>query len=215
VATASGGVHTKYQLPTKIFGWELEVAVKALAPLYFYTAVVLCLLVLTRAEALSFTTGSLLFALGILSWGLLEYGLHRFAFHYDARTEVGKKLVYAAHLAHHEDPRATNRIFSSLLLSAPLAGAYLLLARIVSASWRAAAFLFAGLALGYFYYEWLHFCAHHRRARLRLFRYLRKYHLMHHYKTPELRFGVTSPLFDVIFGTFRPVGSRNKRQLER
>ncbi len=183
-------------------------AVKALAPLYFYTAVVLCLLALTRGEAISFSFGFLLLVTGVLSWGLLEYGLHRFVFHYDARTALGKKLVYAAHLAHHEDPRATNRIFSSLMFSAPVAAIYVVLARVATGSWRAASFLFAGLALGYFYYEWLHFRAHHRRARLPMFRYLRKYHLLHHYRTPEIRFGVTSPLFDVIFGTFRPVAGR-------
>lgn len=187
-------------------------AVKALAPLYFYTAVVLCLLTITRGEALSFSFGLLLLASGVLSWGLLEYGLHRFIFHYDARTELGKKLVYAAHLSHHDDPRATNRFFSSLVISAPVAAAYLLLAWVATGSLRAASFLFAGLALGYFYYEWLHFRAHHRRARLWLFRYLRKYHLLHHYRTPELRFGVTSPLFDVIFGTFRPVAAINRKR---
>jgi sterol desaturase/sphingolipid hydroxylase (fatty acid hydroxylase superfamily) len=193
----------------------LEVAVKALAPLYFYTAVVLCLLTLTRGEAISFSFGLLLLATGVLSWGLLEYALHRFIFHYDARTELGKKLVYAAHLSHHDDPRATNRIFSSLMISAPVAAVYVVLGRVATGSWRAASFLFAGLALGYFYYEWLHFRAHHRRARLRMFRYLRKYHLLHHYRTPELRFGVTSPLFDVIFGTFRPVASRRMRVRRR
>jgi sterol desaturase/sphingolipid hydroxylase (fatty acid hydroxylase superfamily) len=193
----------------------LEVAVKALAAHYFYLAVILCLLILTRGEAISFSFGLLLLASGVLSWGLLEYGLHRFIFHYDARTELGRKLVYGAHLSHHDDPLAINRIFSSLMISAPVAGAYLLLARLVTGSWRAASSLFAGLALGYFYYEWLHFRAHHRRARLRYFRYLRKYHLLHHYKTPELRFGVTSPLFDIIFGTFRPVASRRARVSRR
>ena len=187
-------------------------AVKALAPLYFYTAVVLCLFTLTRSEAISFSFGLLLLVSGVLSWGLIEYGLHRFIFHYDARTAFGKKLVYAAHLSHHDDPRATNRFFSSLVISAPVAAAYLLLAWIATGSLRAASFLFAGLAFGYFYYEWLHFRAHHRRARLRPFRYLRKYHLMHHYRTPELRFGVTSPLFDVIFGTFRPVAAINRKR---
>lgn len=183
-------------------------AVKALTPLYFYTAVVLCLFALTRGEALSLGASVLLLTSGLLSWGLLEYVLHRFVFHYDAQSESGKKLVYAAHLSHHEEPRATDRIFSSLMISAPVATAYLLLARIATGSWRAASFLFTGLVLGYFYYEWLHFRAHHRRSRLRLFRYLRKYHLLHHYQTPELRFGVSSPLFDIIFGTFRPVGRR-------
>jgi sterol desaturase/sphingolipid hydroxylase (fatty acid hydroxylase superfamily) len=87
----------------------------------------------------------------------------------------------------------------------PIATGYVLLGRIVTGSWHAATYLFVGLSAGYFCYEWLHFQAHHRRPRLRLFRYLRKYHLLHHYQTPEHRFGVTTPLLDVIFGTFRPV----------
>jgi sterol desaturase/sphingolipid hydroxylase (fatty acid hydroxylase superfamily) len=32
-------------------------------------------------------------------------------------------------------------------------------------------------------------------------KYLKRYHLQHHYKTPQQRFGVTSPLWDVLFGT--------------
>jgi sterol desaturase/sphingolipid hydroxylase (fatty acid hydroxylase superfamily) len=185
------------------------VAIKALTPLYFYTAVLLCLFALTRGEPLSLGAGLVLLASGLLSWGLLEYVLHRFVFHYEAQSEFGRKLVYGVHLSHHDNPCAKGRIFSSLIITAPLASAYLLLARIVTGSWRAASFLFTGLVVGYFYYEWLHFRAHHRKARRRLFRYLRKYHLLHHYQTPELRFGVTSPLFDMIFGTFRPVGSRH------
>jgi len=176
-----------------------------LTPLYFYTAVVLCLFVVTRGEALSWSAGLILLTSGLLSWGFIEYVLHRFVFHYDARSELGKKVVYAAHLSHHENPGLTDRLFSSLLISAPVAVAYLLLAWIALGSARAASFLFTGLVAGYFYYEWLHFRSHHSRARLRLFRYLKKYHLLHHHQTPELRFGVTSPLFDIIFGTFRPV----------
>lgn len=186
----------------------MSVRSSTLAPLYFYTAVVLCLLVVTRSEALSWGASLVFLTLGLLSWGFIEYVLHRFAFHYNARSEFGKKLVYAAHLSHHETPGSTDRLFSSLLISAPVATAYLLLARITTGSWRAASFLFTGLVVGYFYYEWLHFRSHHSKARLRLFRYLKKYHLLHHHQTPELRFGVTSPLFDIIFGTFRPVSSR-------
>jgi dihydroceramide fatty acyl 2-hydroxylase len=185
------------------------VAFKALSPLYFYTAVVLCLFALSRGESLSLSASLLLLASGLMSWGLLEYGLHRFLFHYDAQSGFAQRLVYNAHLSHHDYPRAKDRIFSSLIISSPVAAAYLLVARILSGSWRATSFLFMGLVLGYFYYEWLHFRAHHRKPRFWYFRYLRKYHLLHHYQTPELRFGVTSPLFDIIFGTFRPVARRS------
>ena len=183
-------------------------SVRRLIPLLFYTAVVLCLFTLTRGETISLAASCALLVSGLLSWGLLEYGLHRFAFHYDARSELGRKIVYAAHLAHHDNPRASNGIFSSLIISTPVATAYLLLAWIATGSVRAASYLFTGLVVGYCYYEWLHFRSHHRRARLRLFRYLQKYHLLHHHQTPERRFGVTSPLFDIVFGTFQPVSNR-------
>jgi sterol desaturase/sphingolipid hydroxylase (fatty acid hydroxylase superfamily) len=182
-----------------VTGW------KQLTPVYFYTTIVVCLIAFTRGEGSSWRQNFLLIGLGVLSWTLIEYGLHRFVFHFDARSAFGRKLVYAVHLSHHENPRALNRLFASLILSLPIAAAYLLLAWIATGSLHAAAFLFAGLSAGYFGYEWLHFQAHHRRPRLRFFRYLRKYHLLHHYQTPGLRFGVTSPLIDMLLGTFRPV----------
>ena len=185
---------------------------KRLTPVYFYTTLVVCLIAFTHDERFSWRQKILFFGLGVLSWTLIEYGLHRFVFHYTARSEFGQKLLYAAHLAHHENPRATNRLFSSLLISLPIATAYLLLAWLTTGSLHAASYLFAGLTAGYFCYEWLHFQAHHRRPQLGLFKYLRTYHLLHHHQTPELRFGVTSPLFDILLGTFRPVRKPLLRQ---
>lgn len=185
-----------------VWGW------RQFTPFYFYTAVALCL---GAAAGGMPSGGGVLFLLvsGLLSWGLVEYALHRFIFHYDARSESGRRLVYAAHLSHHENPQATGSLFTSLRMSVPIAAGYWVLAWAAAGSWRAASYLFVGLVAGYFCYEWLHFQAHHGRPRLRLFRYLRKYHLLHHHRSPGLRFGVTSPLFDLAFGTFRPVGRRH------
>lgn len=186
---------------------------KQLTPVYFYTALVVCLIFFTRGAGSSWRRNLLLIGLGTLSWTLIEYGLHRFVFHYSARSVFGRKLLYAAHLSHHENPRATNRLFSSLLVSLPIATAYFLLTWLATSSLQAAAYLFTGLVAGYFCYEWLHFQAHHLRPQLRPFKYLRTYHLLHHHETDGLRFGVTSPLFDFIFGTFRPVRSVSKARL--
>jgi dihydroceramide fatty acyl 2-hydroxylase len=172
-------------------------------PFYLYTAVAFLLAMASAVgEGPSRAFILILLVSGLLSWGLIEYALHRFIFHLETRS--GGKFVYAAHLSHHENPRATDSLFASLQLSAPISAAYWLLAWGVLGSWRAASYLFMGLIAGYFCYEWLHFQAHHMKPRLRLFRYLKKYHLMHHYRAPGLRFGVTSPLFDLVFGTFRP-----------
>ncbi|HJT67140.1 MAG TPA: sterol desaturase family protein [Pyrinomonadaceae bacterium] len=174
------------------------------APLYFYSGVSVCLALLAARKGYSAAVVLTLLAAGCLSWGFIEYGLHRFIFHYKARSRFGRKLIYQAHLAHHEKPKARDRIFASLILSTPIAAAYWLLAWAATGAWAVASWLFVGMAAGYFCYEWLHFQCHHGRSRLRLLRYLRKYHLLHHYKTPELRFGVTSPLFDFVFRTYSP-----------
>ena len=72
-----------------------------LTPLFFYTAVIVCLFIVTRNEALSPTVSLVLLVSGVLSWGLIEYVLHRFVFHYDAKSELGRKVVYGVHLSHH------------------------------------------------------------------------------------------------------------------
>ena len=178
---------------------------------YFYTTVLLCLIVFDTYEGFFGWSIVLLLGCGLFSWGLIEYGLHRFVFHYDARSRFGRELLYSAHLSHHENPTATNQISASFYLSAPIAAMYWLLVWAATGSRTAAFYLFIGMATGYFFYKWLHFQCHHRRSRFRLLRYLRRYHLLHHYRTPGLRFGVTSPVFDIVFRTFRPVVNRRLR----
>ena len=179
---------------------------RQLTPFYIYTAAVILLLAMT-ATGNGPAKGRILVLLicGLVSWGLVEYVLHRFVFHLDSRSIFGFNFINASHMSHHETPKATDHLFASLLISLPTATAYWLLAWAALSSWRAASYLFIGLVAGYFSYEWLHFQAHHGRSRMPLLRYLRKYHLLHHYRSPDLRFGVTSPLFDLLFGTFAPV----------
>ena len=193
-----------------IKGW------KQLGPFYFYTVVVTVLLAFAvTGNGLSASRIVLLLLFGLLSWGLIEYVLHRFVFHFDARSIIARKFVYAAHLSHHENPKTTDHLLASLQISLPIATAYWLLAWAALGTWRAASYLFTGLVVGYFFYEWLHFQAHHCRSRLPLLRYLKKYHLLHHYRTPNLRFGVTSPVFDFLFGTYEPVRKTVKASARR
>ena len=181
---------------------------KQFVPFYFYTPLTLGVTVAAMmSEARSF--GSILFLCftGIATWGLVEYVLHRSVFHFDARSEKGRQFVYTMHLAHHAQPKALEDLFASLFLSLPIAFVYCMLAWALTGSWQVMAYLFSGLTAGYFSYEFLHYQAHHGAPRLLLFRYLKKYHLLHHHQTPNLRFGVTSPVFDYLFGTFRSTHS--------
>jgi sterol desaturase/sphingolipid hydroxylase (fatty acid hydroxylase superfamily) len=60
---------------------------------------------------------------------------------------------------------------------------------------------FAGIALGYVWYDLGHYAWHHLQPRTAIGRYLRAYHLRHHFKTPDRGFGVSTPLWDYVFGT--------------
>jgi len=177
---------------------------KQFTPFYLYTLLSTGLgLAAMISETRSLTSILFLCLTGVLTWGLMEYCLHRFVLHFDAQSEKGRNFVYAIHLSHHANPKATDDLFVSLRLSIPLALCYCSLAWALIGSWQATAYLFIGLIAGYFSYEYLHYQAHHRAPRLRVFRYLKKYHLLHHHQTSALRFGVTSPVFDYLFGTFQ------------
>jgi sterol desaturase/sphingolipid hydroxylase (fatty acid hydroxylase superfamily) len=178
---------------------------KQFVPFYFYTPLALGLggaAIMSKTRSFG---GILLLCLtGVVTWGLIEYCLHRFVFHFDAQSEKGHARVYAMHLSHHAQPKALEDLFTGLQLSLPIALCYCALAWAITRSWQAMVYLFIGLMAGYFSYEFLHYHAHHHRPRGRLLRYLKKYHMLHHHQTPALRFGVTSPVFDYLFGTFRP-----------
>ena len=47
----------------------------------------------------------------------------------------------------------------------------------------------------------LHYYVHHFAPKNRLGKYLRKYHLAHHFKHEPLRYGVSTPIWDYVFGT--------------
>ncbi len=58
--------------------------------------------------------------------------------------------------------------------------------------------LASGFTLGYLTYDLMHYATHHFPMRWGVFRSLKRHH-MHHYKTPNQRFGVSSPLWDSVW----------------
>ena len=61
--------------------------------------------------------------------------------------------------------------------------------------------IYSGFILGYLCYDMIHYATHHFPMRSRAMKYLKRYHMMHHFKTPSARFGVSSPVWDVVFRT--------------
>ncbi|MCS6884691.1 MAG: sterol desaturase family protein [Acidobacteriota bacterium] len=179
---------------------------KQFIPVYFFGSIVVFISwAAWFSQSISLLDAVVLIICGFLSWSFVEYCLHRFIFHYDAKSELGKKFVYYQHLQHHEYPRQLDRLFAKLSTSTPVSALYLLVAYSLLGSWASAGCLYIGLVIGYFLYEFLHYQAHHMSPKLGILRYLKKYHLLHHHSRSNLRYGVTSPLLDILFGTYAPL----------
>jgi sterol desaturase/sphingolipid hydroxylase (fatty acid hydroxylase superfamily) len=145
------------------------------------------------------------FLMGLFLWTLAEYLLHRFLFHYHPKTETQKKIFFLFHGVHHAQPQCKTRLVMPPVLSIPLALVFygffhLLFGGILGGShWVGP--LFSGFILGYLAYDLTHYATHHFPMRKGIWKWLKRHHMRHHYKNPDLRFGVTSPLWDYVFKT--------------
>lgn len=141
-----------------------------------------------------------LWSLGVLAWTLLEYTMHRFVFHYQPKTAFGKRVIFLSHGVHHDYPQDATRLVMPLLVSVPLAFFFYYLFQFLFPAYYQA--LYAGLVSGYLAYDCLHFAFHHFSMKGRLASYLRSYHWRHHFEEQDSRYGVSTPLWDLVFGTY-------------
>jgi cyclopropane-fatty-acyl-phospholipid synthase len=136
---------------------------------------------------------------GLAGWSAIEYGLHRFVLH-------GVQPFRGWHAAHHQRPAAL--ICAPTLLSASLiAGLVFLPAWWCADVWLACA-LTLGLLSGYLGYAVTHHATHHWRGHGVWLKQRKRWHGMHHHLDRPACYGVTSSLWDHVFGsTGRPAVS--------
>jgi len=171
-------------------------------PLLLYMPVVGCMLYLSLWQRkLSIPTVAGLFVLGILLWTLLEYLIHRYIFHYEPTSHLGKRLHYIVHGVHHDYPNDARRLVMPPSVSVPLAVLFYILFLLIFG--HLAPGVFAGLVFGYVCYDMLHYATHHFPMKRGLWLWLKQYHLRHHYKDDDAGFGISSPIWDYVFGTTR------------
>jgi sterol desaturase/sphingolipid hydroxylase (fatty acid hydroxylase superfamily) len=115
-----------------------------------------------------------------------------------AESPAGKKMAYMVHGVHHEYPRDKTRLFMPPLPSIFIAWVLFLLFDIALGD-KVFAF-FPGFLFGYLIYGSMHY-AIHAFAPPRVLKALWRNHHLHHYKTPDKGFGVSSVLWDIVFGT--------------
>ncbi len=152
-----------------------------------------------------------IYTLGIVFWTLAEYFLHRYLFHWITDSSFVQKFHYSVHGYHHEFPRDDTRVFmppaAGIVLSALFLGIYYLI-------FANHAFIFtAGFINGYLLYSSIHYSTHKfKPPRLRVLKVLWRHHNLHHYRFPDKAFGVSSPLWDYVFGTMPPMPKRKNKK---
>lgn len=145
-----------------------------------------------------------IFFAAILFWSFFEYIAHRYLFHYEPKTEAGKRIVYIFHGNHHEYPRDKMRLFMppvpSVLFASVIFGAFWVVFTLTTGNSGYTFMFFPGFMIGYLMYVSMHY-AIHAYAPPKFMKALWRNHHLHHYKYPEKGFGVSSTLWDVVFGS--------------
>lgn len=166
---------------------------------------------------LSVVEKSAMWLFGFLLWTFLEYAFHRFVFHIEWALPDNKYFLilhFFTHAVHHFFP------FDELRLAMP-PPMFAILAAITWAGMNTfiatqpLLAMFSGIFVGFTLYDMFHFYLHHgaERSAFSHVRAMRTYHSIHHYKTPHLGYGVTSKLWDRVFGTLIPENQNRKSKL--
>jgi sterol desaturase/sphingolipid hydroxylase (fatty acid hydroxylase superfamily) len=153
---------------------------------------------------------------GALLFYLSEYSWHRFAFHAPpARWAWLRKMQHRLHYDHHVEPNRLDLLFLPLWFLVPnliITGA---LVDLVLGDARLLPVL-VGIMLAILHYEWMHYLAHiPYQPRTHFGRWMKQYHLRHHFISEKLWFGVSNPSLDVLYGTYRAPKTVEKSQTTR
>jgi sterol desaturase/sphingolipid hydroxylase (fatty acid hydroxylase superfamily) len=142
-----------------------------------------------RAQGLEI---ALLALAGFVAWGAIEYALHRYVLH-------GLQPFKAWHAEHHRRPTAL--IAAPTILSASLIATLVFLPAWASDGLWSACGLTLGVLVGYLSYALTHHATHRWRIDNAWLRRRKRWHAMHHHDARAGCYGVTSALWDHVFGS--------------
>jgi sterol desaturase/sphingolipid hydroxylase (fatty acid hydroxylase superfamily) len=138
---------------------------------------------------------------GAFTWTFLEYVIHRWLGH-DPRFRGNPFGV--EHVRHHAEGNYFAPTWKKLLFAPVVAGAVAVPAILASGPAIGVAYA-AGLVGFYGAYELLHRLEHVWEGLGPYGRWARRHHFTHHFVDARCNHGVTTPLWDLVFGTYRKV----------
>ena len=133
-----------------------------------------------------------------------EYILHRWLFHLDEHVPNYSAVLtvhFLLHGVHHLLPMDNMRLVFPPVLTALFLVAFFYLFRAFLDTPEALC-LTAGGLMGYLIYDLTHYYLHHSdKPFWKHLANMKSYHLAHHYKNHEMGYGITSKMWDYVFGT--------------
>lgn len=175
--------------------------VHPITPAIIYIPVIMYSLYNTYTNKVGVSQAFALLILGVFIWSLTEYTLHRFVFHFIPQSKVGQKIHFMFHGVHHDYPNDSTRLVMPPAVSLPLATLfYFLFLKVLGSNYLPP--FFAGFILGYLAYDLTHYAVHHFSLHGKISLYLKQHHMRHHYLNSDTNYGVSSPLWDFVFGTY-------------
>ncbi|PFJ05381.1 fatty acid hydroxylase [Bacillus cereus] len=168
-----------------------------------YSILLICIIILK----MQFFTwiGMLSCLVGVVFYTLNEYVTHRFLFHMKPpNNPFLLKLLRRLHYDHHVYPDDVKLLFLPVWYSLSGFSIYLFLLYGFSKSVTITLSFGIGMIVMLLVYEWKHYIAHKPIRPLTKFgRWLKKQHILHHYKNEKFWFGVSNPVYDFLFGTYK------------
>jgi len=172
-----------------------------LTPVIVYVPIALALLAYSLTI---YGVGAIVLALliGYTLWTLTEYFGHRFLFHtvFPLPFGIGPRFQFLIHGVHHIYPSDPLRLVMPPLLSTPIMLIALGVARLLFGSsfcWP----VLAGFMGGYVIYDCVHYWTHHGQPTSQLGLFVRRLHMLHHFRDAGKGFGVHAFWWDYVFGT--------------
>ncbi len=168
-------------------------------PLFIYIPVIAFMTWQAFAKGISTGYYFLFLVLGLVTWTITEYILHRFIFHFEPSSEWGKRIHFIFHGVHHDYPRDAKRLVMPPSASIPLALWFYFLFSLILSDKTLLYSFFSGFVAGYLVYDMMHYAMHHYNFKSALMKKIKQHHMLHHYNDPTKGYGVSSSLWDVIF----------------
>jgi sterol desaturase/sphingolipid hydroxylase (fatty acid hydroxylase superfamily) len=183
---------------------------------FLYPDIIVMLLLLLFIAGFLFVNGITLLITGFYVIGLIvfifsEYLTHRFLFHLKPPTNpLFLKFLKRIHYDHHAYPNELHLLFLPLWYSLPNFCILAFIFYFITDTFVGTTAFGGGLITMLLVYEWKHYIAHTPiKPKTRLGKWIKKVHILHHYKNENYWFGVSNPFVDVLFGTFK-----NEKEVE-